>query len=247
MEKWRKAGERIDDLQFGRMHILQKPGAFCFGTDAVLLADFAAARVGEHVVDFGTGTGILPLLIASRAERTVFDALEIQADMAEMAARSVQMNALMERIRVHHADLRGAAELLGYECADLLVCNPPYGRAGAGLLNPEDTKALARHETACTLPEIAQSAAKVLRNGGRMCVIFPAPRMLELTDCMRAQRLEPKRMRLVYARADKAPKLLLLECIKNGRPMLHMLPPLLMSEMDGSPTAEVERIYRMAR
>ena len=247
MEKWRREGERIDDLQYGRMHILQKPGAFCFGTDAVLLADFAQARIGERIVDFGTGTGILPLLIASRAEKTTFDALEIQADMANMAARSVRMNGLEGRIRVHCADLREAAMLLGYEQADLLVCNPPYGRAGAGLINPKDSKAIARHEEACTLEEILRSAAQVLRNGGRMCLIFPAPRMLELADCARSVRLQPKRLRLVYARADKPPKLLLMECIKNGRPMLHMLPPLLLGEMDGGPTQELERIYRIAR
>ncbi len=247
MEEWRREGERIDDLQYGQMHILQKPGAFCFGTDAVLLADFAQARAGERIVDFGTGTGILPLLIASRAERTTFDALEIQADMADMAARSVRMNGLEGRIRVHRADLREAAALLGYERADLLVCNPPYGRAGAGLVNPQGTKAIARHEEACTLAEIVRSAAQVLRNGGRMCMIFPAPRMLELADCARGARLEPKRLRFVHARADKPPKLLLMECVKNGRPMLHMLPPLLLCEMDGRKTQELARIYRMVR
>lgn len=245
MEEWARKGERIDDLQHDGLRILQRPGAFRFGTDAVLLADFAAARPGEHVVDFGTGTGILPLLIASRARGTTFDALEIQPDMADMAARSVAMNGLSDRIRVHCADLRDAASLLGHGRTDLLVCNPPYGKAGAGLVNPRQAKALARHEAACTLDEIAQSAAQVLRSGGRMCVVFPVARMLELMDCARAHRLEPKRMRLVYARADKAPKLMLLECARNVRPLLRVEPPLLMEGEDGAPTAEVRRIYRM--
>ena len=140
MEEWAREGERIDDLQHDGLRILQRPGAFRFGTDAVLLADFAAARPGEHVVDFGTGTGILPLLIASRARGTTFDALEIQPDMADMAARSVAMNGLSDRIRVHCADLRDAASLLGHGRTDLLVCNPPYGKAGAGLVNPRQEK-----------------------------------------------------------------------------------------------------------
>ena len=124
--------QRIDDLQRGGLRIIQDDKGFRFGTDAVLLADFAAIKPGERVCDMGTGTGVLPLLLSARAEGTTFDAFEIQPDVADMASRSVALNGLQERIRVHCADCREAAKIIGHECVQLVVTNPPYTRAGAG-------------------------------------------------------------------------------------------------------------------
>ena len=246
MEEWAREGERIDDLQHDGLRILQRPGAFRFGTDAVLLADFAAARPGERVVDFGTGTGILPLLIASRARGTTFDALEIQPDMADMAARSVAMNGLSDRIRVHCADLRDAASLLGHGRTDLLVCNPPYGKRGGTLTNEAAPLLLARHETDCTIQDVTAACAAVLRTHGRLSMVFPAARLLELLDAMRQSRLEPKRIRLVCARVDRAPYLALVEAMKNAKPGLLWMPPLIVYRQDGIETDELRRIYHQA-
>lgn len=236
-------GERLCDLQRGGLRVLQRPDGFCFGTDTVLLADFAAVRRRERVCDMGTGTGVLPLLLAARAEEAVFDAFEIQPEMAAMAARSVALNGLEARIRVHAADCREAAEIIGYEVCDLVVTNPPYTRAGAGLRSPCEERAIARQDTRCPVGEWMSACARVLRNGGRLSCVFPAPRFLELCDAMRASRVEPKRVRFVVSRQTSAPKLVLTEGIKGGKPGLHVQPVLITHDADGKFTGEMRRIY----
>ena len=236
-------GERIDDLQRGGLRIIQREAGFRFGTDAVLLADFAMAKRGERVCDMGTGTGVLPLLIAARAEDTQFDTFEMQADVADMAARSVRLNGLESRIRVHHADCREAARVIGHEVCSLVVTNPPYTAAGAGLVSPDGGRAMARSDSDCPLEDWMAACARVLRNGGRLCCVFPAPRFLQLCDAMRASRVEPKRVRFVAARVDAAPKLVLVEGHKGGRPALHVGPLLVTHRGDGSFTDEMRRIY----
>ena len=236
-------GERLDDLQRGGLRILQRPDGFRFGTDAVLLADFAGVKKGEHVADMGTGTGVLPLLLSARAEETTFDAFEIQPQVADMAARSVAINGLESRIRVHQADCREAAGRIGHGCCQLVVTNPPYTRGGAGLVSPEKTRALSRSDSDCTLEEWIAACARVLQNGGRLCCVFPAPRFLALCDAMRAARVEPKRVRFVVARETSSPKLALIEGLKGGRPGLHVLPMLITHDAQGGFTPEMRRIY----
>ena len=243
MEEIIKEGERIDDLQRSGLHIIQKETGFRFGTDAVLLADFAAAKTGERVCDMGTGTGVLPLLIAARAENTTFDAFEIQADVADMASRSVRMNGLENRIRIHCADCREAAGIIGHEVCRLVVTNPPYTAAGAGMVSPEATRALSRSDSEVSIEAWIAACSRVLQNGGRLCCVFPAPRFLQLCDAMRAARVEPKRVRFVAARASAAPKLVLVEGLKGGRPGLHLLPLLITHTEDGGFTEEMLRIY----
>lgn len=236
-------GERLDDLQRGGLRILQRAQGFRFGTDAVLLADFAGAKKGEHVADVGTGTGVLPLLLSARAEGTTFDAFEIQEDVADMARRSVRINGLEERIRVHNVDCREAAKSIGHERCQLVVTNPPYTKGGAGLVSPEQTRALSRSDSDCPIEEWIAACARVLKNGGRLCCVFPAPRFLELCDAMRAARVEPKRVRFVLARENASPKLVLVEGLKGGRPSLHVLPMLITHDAQGNFTQEMRRIY----
>lgn len=238
-----REGERLDDLQRGGLRILQRPDGFRFGTDAVLLADFANVKRGERVCDVGTGTGVLPLLLSARAEETTFTAFEIQPKVADMAQRSVQINGLEGRIRVLCADCRAAAALVGHEGHDLLVTNPPYTAQGAGLVSPEKMRALSRSDSDATLEEWMIACARLLKNGGRLCCVFPAPRFLQLCDAMRGGKVEPKRVRFVCARADAAPKLVLVEGLKGGRPGLHMLPMLITHDEKGGFTQEMRRIY----
>lgn len=241
--EWIREGERLDDLQRGGLRILQWAQGFRFGTDAVLLADFAAVKKDERVCDMGTGTGVLPLLLSARAEGTTFTAFEIQLDVADMAARSVRLNGLEDRIRIVCADCRDAAGIVGHEGHDLLVTNPPYTALGAGLVSPEKTRATSRTGSDVTIEEWMIACGKLLRNGGRLCCVFPAPRFLQLCDAMRAGRVEPKRVRFVCARHDAAPKLVLLEGLKGGRPGLHMLPMLVTHDEKGEYTQEMRRIY----
>ena len=243
MDGMLREGERIDDLQRNGLRIIQRRDGFRFGTDAVLLADFAGVKRGEHVADMGTGTGVLPLLLSARAEGTTFDAFEIQADVADMAQRSVCLNGLQARIRIHHADCRDAAGVIGHEGCHLVVSNPPYTKGGAGLVSPEQTRALSRSDSDCPIGEWIAACGRLLKNGGRLCCVFPAPRFLELCDAMRAVRIEPKRVRFVVAREHASPKLVLVEGLKGGRPSLHVQPMLITHDAQGSFTPEMRRIY----
>ncbi len=235
--------ERVDDLQRNGLRMIQNPAAFCFGMDAVLLADFVTLRKGETIADLGTGTGILPVLLSQKEKTAQFHAIEIQPDMADMAGRTMELNGLAQRIQVHALDLREAPGVLGYERMDAVVCNPPYGKQGSSLPSAEPGVLVARHETDCSLREIVAAGASLLKNHGRIFLVFPSPRLLELCDALREKRLEPKRVRLVCAKASRAPYLVLLEAMKNARPGLAWLPPLVVYQEDGSETEELRRIY----
>lgn len=241
-----RPGERLDDLQNQGLRIIQRPDVFRFGTDAVLLADFAAPRPRERAVDLGCGTGVIALLLAAHEPRVeAVAAVELQPEIADMARRSVRLNSLEEKISVHNLDMREAAAALGYERYTLVVCNPPYGRAGATLKSAVTAQRIARHEDDLTPDDIAASASALLQNGGRFCAIYPAPRLLEMMQAMEAHRLAPKRVRTIHAVTGRAPKLILLDAVKGARPGLHWLPPLILSEESGAPTAEWRRIYRV--
>lgn len=235
--------ERIDDLQRGGLRVIQRADAFRFGTDAVLLADFAAPRRHDRVCDLGTGTGIIPLLLYARENTISADAVEIQPDMADMAARSMAMNGLNEKIRVLPGDLRSIRTLLPHARYDLVTCNPPYGKAGGTLLNPDASKRLARHEESCAIENVACAAAWLLQNGGRLCCVFPAARMIELSDAMRKYRMAPKRIRMVHSRVEKAAHLCLMEGMLDARPGLIIEPPLVIYDENNAYTPELRRIY----
>ena len=235
--------ERIDDLQRGGLRVIQRADAFRFGTDAVLLADFAAPRRHDRVCDLGTGTGIIPLLLYARENTISADAVEIQPDMADMAARSMAMNGLNEKIRVLPGDLRSIRTLLPHARYDLVTCNPPYGKAGGTLLNPDASKRLARHEESCAIEDVACAAAWLLQNGGRLCCVFPAARMIELSDAMRKYRMAPKRIRMVHSRVEKAAHLCLMEGMLDARPGLIIEPPLVLYDENNAYTPELRRIY----
>ena len=224
--------ERIDDLQRGGLRVIQRADAFRFGTDAVLLADFAAPRRHDRVCDLGTGSGALLLLLARRAP-----------DLAHMAARSMAMKGLNEKIRVLPGDLRSIRTLLPHARYDLVTCNPPYGKAGGTLLNPDASKRLARHEESCAIEDVACAAAWLLQNGGRLCCVFPAARMIELSDAMRKYRMAPKRIRMVHSRVEKAAHLCLMEGMLDARPGLIIEPPLVIYDENNAYTPELRRIY----
>ncbi len=240
-----RGDETLEDLQLGGLRILQKRQGFRYGMDSVLLADFARVDPGAPYADFGTGTGILPLLLRGRGKGGVCHAFEIRPEMAEMAARSMALNGLEGTVTVHAADVREAASVLGPCSVAAVVCNPPYGLPGTTLHNPAPETDAARHLDAEGLLPWFRAAHRVLRGKGRLSVVFPAPRMLEVMDLMREARLTPKRFRLVYPRADRPANLALIEAVKDGRPMLHPEPPLIVYEADGRMTPELRRIYHM--
>lgn len=242
-----KSGERVDDLQNGYA-LIQKSGTFCFGTDTVLLADFAAPRKREKCVDLGCGNGAISILMmAHQAEIERIDAVEIQSEMADMARRSVEMNGLERKIFVHNRDMRSAHEFLERGRASLAVCNPPYGDKGATLISQNEPERIARHECDLNCDDIAGAAEKLLKYGGRFCVVYPSRRAFEMMDAMNRCGLAPKRIRSVHNSADRAPKIVLIEAVKGGGKGLHWLPPLLICDEQGNKTEEWRRIYRVER
>lgn len=238
-----RPGERVDELQTGGFRLIQRPGSFCFGTDAVLLADFAHPRRKDSAADLGTGTGIIAVLMAAHQPELQVDAVEIQGETAEMAGRSMRINGLEERIRVHHADMRDAWRILGQGSKSLVTCNPPYEKENTGPTSQSDNQRISRHETDLSLDEIVRSAAQLLKFGGRFCVVYPAKRAFEMMNAMAKHHLEPKRMRSVHARADRAPKIVLIEAVKGAHSGLNWMEPLILYNDDGSHSAEWRRIY----
>ena len=238
-------GERLDELQNGSYRLIQHPDTFCFGTDSVLLADFAATRKRDKAVDLGAGNGAVSLLMLARQREMTIEAVEIQPRMAGMARRSMLLNGIEERIRVHCMDMRQAWHSLGREQYSLVVCNPPYGGQGRTLLSAGEHERIARHEDGLTPDEIARSAERLLKYGGRFCVVYPAARAFEMMHAMHACSLAPKHIRTVHSRADKPPKLILIDAVKGGGSALNWLPPLILQDENGRPSKEYCRIYGM--
>lgn len=242
-EKLLKPGERIDDLMRSHFRIIQNPEKFCFGMDAVLLSGFARVKRGEKVLDLGTGTGILPLLLAAKTEGEHFTGIEIQPDMADMAGRSVLLNEVEDRIDIVCGDLRQSSARFGKAAFDVVVSNPPYMKESHGLKNPDDAKATARHEVSCTLEDVIREASDTLRSGGRFYLVHRPRRLAEIFCCLREHRLEPKQLRMVHSRADSEANMVLIEAVRGGGAWLKVLPPLIVYREPGVYNEEIRTIY----
>lgn len=242
-EEFLKEGERIDSLQRDGYDIIQHPGKFCFGMDAVLLSSFVTAKKGEKVLDFCTGTGVIPILLKAKTEGDHFTGLELQPDVADMASRSVSMNALEGDIDIICGDLKNAEAYFAPASFDVITCNPPYMIAGDGLVNPEDTLALSRHEVGCTLDDVLAAVKKCLKAGGRFYMVHRPFRLAEILKKMSDIGLEPKALRVVYPYVDREPNMVLIEGRRGGKPGMKVLPPLIIMHEDGIYTDEVAKLY----
>ena len=237
-----KEHERLDDLQNG-YHIIQNTENFCFGMDAVLLADFAKVKRGERALDMGTGTGIIPILLKAKTQGEHFTGLEIQEQSAEMARRSVAYNHLEDSVEIITGDIKEAAAIFGGASFSVVTCNPPYMMGGHGIVNPHLPKTIARHEVLCTLEDVISQAAKVLKQKGRFYMVHRPFRLAEIMGLMMKYKLEPKAMRLVHPYADKEPNMVLLECLKGGKSMIKIAPPLIVYKEPGVYTEEIYEVY----
>ncbi|MDR0964510.1 MAG: tRNA1(Val) (adenine(37)-N6)-methyltransferase [Clostridium sp.] len=238
-----KPGERLDDLERNDYRIIQHPGKFCFGLDAVLLSTFAQAKPEDVVLDLGTGTGIIPILMAAKTKAKRFVALEIQEESADMARRSVEGNGLSDRISILCADLKEADRLLPAASFQVITTNPPYMKGGSGLANPALSKAIARHEIACSLDDVLVQAARLLEPGGRFYMVHRPYRLSEIFAVLKQNRLEPKRMRLVYPNPNAEANLVLIEALRGGKPNLTIERPLIIQDEKGAYTKEVQEVY----
>ena len=238
-----KEGERLDELQRDGRRIIQHPGRFCFGMDAVLLSAFARAYPGEKVLDLCSGTGVIPILMESRYPGAHFTGLELQEESADMARRSVQVNGREEQIAILQGDLRNCEEQLKAGAWDVVTVNPPYMKVPAGQHNRNLAMNLARHEIACTLTDVLASAARLLKSKGRFYMVHRPMRLPEIMEQMRVFKIEPKRMQLVHPKLEREPNMVLIEGIRGGAPELRVAPPLIIYHEDGSYTEPVRRIY----
>lgn len=239
-------GETVDDLQRNGYRIIQKPDGFRFGMDAVLLSGFADVKPGAKVLDMGTGTGIIPILIEAKTKASHITGLEIQEEFADMAGRSVQLNGLEEKINIVTGDIKEAGRIFGGASFDVVTTNPPYMNDSHGLKNPDLPKAIARHEILCNLEDVVREASMVLKSGGKLFMVHRPHRMIEIIAMMRKYHLEPKRIRMVHPFIDKEANMVLIEAVKGGGSYLKMESPLIVYKETGVYTDEILRIYGYA-
>lgn len=238
-----KGNERLDNLQRNGYQIIQDPERFCFGMDAVLLSGFAKAKAGDRVLDMGTGTGIIPILMEAKTEAGELIGLEIQPESADMARRSVAYNQLEHKIHIVEGDIKEAASIFGAASFDVVTCNPPYMIGQHGIQNPDAPKAIARHEILCTLEDVICQASKLLKPGGHFYMVHRPFRLAEMITLMTQYRLEPKRMQLVYPFIDKEPNMVLIEGVRGGRSRMQVEKPLIVYKEPGVYMPEIYDVY----
>lgn len=229
-----RPGERLDDLQIGGLELIQDPEKFCFGVDAVFLSDFVRVKPGERVLDLGTGNGIIPVLLSAKTKAGHITGLEIQADTAEMARRSVAHNHLEDRIDIVTGDIKEAAELFRPAFFDVITTNPPYMLADHGQRNPDDAKAVARHEILCTLDDILRESMRLMQDKSRFYMIHRPFRLTEIMTKMHRYKIEPKRIRFIHPYIDKEPTMVLIEGVRGAKPRVTVEPPLIIYDRRGT-------------
>ncbi len=235
--------ERIDDLHIKQYRIIQNPKYFCFGMDAVLLSDFAKVKEGEQVLDLGTGTGIVPILLEAKTAGRHFTALEIQGASVDMASRSVLMNGQQDKIDIVQGDIKEADRIFPLSSFRVITCNPPYMDQGAGLVNDFSPKAIARHEIFCTLEDVVRVSSRLLEVGGRFYMVHKPHRLIEIISLFKQYKLEPKRIRFVHPYKDKEPNMVLIEGIRHAKPMVRIEKPLIIYESKHRYSDEIYEIY----
>lgn len=240
-----KENEKIEDLQCKGLKIIQNKKWFCFGMDAVLLTNYCDIKNNSKIVDLGTGTGIIPILLSGKRNYSKAYGIEIQDEVAEMAGRSVELNKLQDKIEILNIDLKDVLDYLEPNSFDAVISNPPYKLNRTGIINPQDKKAISRHEIKCTLEDVISRAALLLKQYGRFYMVHRPDRLADIICLLRKYRLEPKQIRFVHPKAGAKPNMVLIRASKNGNPELKFDPPLYIYDEEGNYTRDVHEIYGM--
>jgi len=227
----------------GRIRIKQSRSGYRYSIDAVLLAAFTQVKAHDTVLDLGTGCGIIPIMLAYRYPGLRIYGIEIQKELADLAMLNVRENGMEEQIHIHRGDMKTLESGRNPQSVDLVVSNPPYRKIGSGRMNPDHQQATARHEITVTLTEVAQTAQKMLDKTGRVAMIYPAERAVDILHTLQTHAIEPKRLRTVHSYAGAEAKLILVAGHKNGRPGIKIMPPLILYGRDGRYTDEVEQMF----
>lgn len=236
--------ERIDELELNNLKIIQKNDGFCFGIDSVLLSDFARKiKNNSKVLDLGTGTGILGILLCAKTNLKQITGIEIQKDIADMATRSIQLNNLQGKFDILNCNIKDIDKLLKIDSYDAIVTNPPYKKPNSGKINENKTKLISRHEIEANLDDFIRISFKMLKDKGTLYMVHRAERIVDILSTMRKYKMEPKRIRFVYSNKNSESKLVLLEATKNAKPFVKIERPLYVYNENGDYTQELLQIY----
>lgn len=236
--------ERIDDLEFKGLKIIQNKKGFCFGIDSVLLSDFAKEiKKGAEVLDLGTGTGIISILLCAKTNLKHITGIEIQKDVYEMTKKSIEMNNLQERFDIINEDIRKLSKNFPANSFDAIVTNPPYKKDNTGLKNEDELQLISRHEVMCNIEDIAKTASNLLNSNCSIYMVHRPDRLADIIETFRKYKLEPKKIRFVYPKIGKEPNLILIKATKYGKEFLKVEKPLIVYNDDGTYTDEILEIY----
>lgn len=243
-----KEDERIDDLEFKGLKLIQNKNGFCFGVDAVLLSDFAKGiKKGANVVDIGTGTGIISILLCGKTNLNKIYAIELQEDVAEMASRSVKLNNLENRMEVININIKDCFSVLEKNKYDAVVTNPPYKKHDTGAKNIDKRQLISRHEVECNLEDIIKNGSLLLRDLGEFYMVHRAERMIDIFVTLRKYKLEPKLVRFVHSKPNEKPNLILVKAVKCAKEFLKIEKPLVIYGENDDYTDEIYEIYDKKR
>ena len=224
--------EKLHDIRRGGLKLIQNTNGFPYGTDAVLLSEFVTLKKGDEVLDFCTGSGIIPLMLWSTGKAKRIVGMEIDEDVAKTAEKTSKLNNLEGLVDFVAGDIRKASKILNHSF-DVVTCNPPYSKSGSGKVSDSGTIAKARYELECTLDDVCKNAAKVLKFGGRFYIVHKADRVADVIFTCRNYRLEPKEIRFVHTKKDKNAELVLVGAILGGGVQAKVLPPVIIDEREG--------------
>lgn len=244
MEIKLKENERIDDLEFKNLKIIQNKDGFCFGIDSILLTDFAKnIKQNSKVIDLGTGTGIIPILLYGKTKNTKFVGVEIQPEVAEMADRSVKLNLLENNIEILNTNILELSKIYNRGSFDVVTTNPPYKKINTGVINENNKKLISRHEITASLEDFIRTASFLLKDLGEFYMVHRPDRLVDIFYEMRKNKIEPKKIKFIYPNKNKKTNLVLIKGIKNGKQFLEFENNLYVYNEDGNYTNEILKIY----
>lgn len=239
-----KEKERIDDLELQGLKIIQSKDGFCFGMDSVLLSDFAKEiKPRKTILDMGTGTGILGILLCAKTQETKIVGVEIQEEVADMTQRSVKLNDLEDRFTIICQDIKNLSKIYEAGSFDAIVTNPPYKKRGTGGINENEKKLISRHEITADLENFIEIASYLLKDQGSIYIVHRPERLFDIFNCLHKYKIEPKNLKFVYPNYNKEPNLILIKATKNAKPFLKVEKPIYVYKEDGNYTEEILKIY----
>ena len=235
--------DELCELFAGRLRIFQKRNGYRFSVDSILLADFTRQRAAGSVADMGTGSGVLPIILSKSQAISQIIGFEIQDDLAQLAQKNICFNQCEDRVKIMHADIRALRKEFRAEFFDAVISNPPFYAEQSGRINPDDQKAISRHELFGSLNDFIDISQYLLKLSGRFFTIYPGSRAVDLIAAMRAAGIEPKTLRFVHSKIDEPANLLLVEGIKGAGKEAKVLPPFALYDIDGNYTAQAQTIF----